>query len=110
MSESQNAKKPCESRVCPSQFEEASIASFNLLTSNLQEVYNKAHAEKEAAKEYMNEYQVMLIDFMHSLPLADNLKDELHKVVLAIQVQSHLTLLELRMYYLKLLWILKKVY
>ncbi|MNH40373.1 hypothetical protein D3C79_1016920 [compost metagenome] len=30
----------------------------------------------------------MLFDFMHSLPLADNLKDELHKVVLAAQVQS----------------------
>ncbi|MFJ7184165.1 hypothetical protein [Lysinibacillus xylanilyticus] len=29
----------------------------------------------------MNEYQVMLFDFMESLPLADNLKDELHKVV-----------------------------
>ncbi|MDM5229766.1 helix-turn-helix domain-containing protein [Lysinibacillus pakistanensis] len=64
-------------------------SSFNLLkTSNLQEVYESAHAEKEAAKEYMNEYQVMLFDFMHSLPLADNLKDELHKVVLAAQVQN----------------------
>ena len=30
----------------------------------------------------------MLFDFMNSLPLADNLKDELHKVVLATQVQS----------------------
>ena len=36
----------------------------------------------------MNEYQVMLFDFMHSLPLADNLKEELHKVVLAAQVHS----------------------
>ncbi|EON70154.1 hypothetical protein [Lysinibacillus sphaericus] len=36
----------------------------------------------------MNEYQVMLFDFMNSLPLADNLKDELHKVVLSAQVQS----------------------
>ncbi|MFJ8516386.1 hypothetical protein [Lysinibacillus xylanilyticus] len=25
---------------------------------------------------YMNEYQVMLFDFMNSLPLADNLKDD----------------------------------
>ncbi|MGE7094242.1 hypothetical protein ACQKII_22990 [Lysinibacillus sp. NPDC048646] len=32
--------------------------------------------------------QVMLFDFMDSLPLADNLKDELHKVVLATQVHS----------------------
>ncbi|MEK4171618.1 hypothetical protein MHI22_08610 [Lysinibacillus sp. FSL L8-0312] len=57
-------------------------------TSTLQEIYNNAHAEKEAHKEYMNEYQVMLLDFMNSLPLADNLKDELHKVVLATQVQN----------------------
>ncbi|WP_432703376.1 helix-turn-helix domain-containing protein [Lysinibacillus sphaericus] len=64
-------------------------SSFYLLqTSNIQEVYESAHAEKEARKEYMNEYQVMLFDFMNSLPLADSLKDELHKVVLATQVQS----------------------
>ncbi|CAM5270251.1 Helix-turn-helix domain-containing protein OS=Lysinibacillus sphaericus OX=1421 GN=LS41612_21020 PE=4 SV=1 [Lysinibacillus sphaericus] len=44
--------------------------------------------QAEKKKEYMNEYQVMLFDFMNSLPLADNLKDELHKVVLAAQVQS----------------------
>ncbi|MFJ7888601.1 hypothetical protein ACIQYL_10965 [Lysinibacillus xylanilyticus] len=36
----------------------------------------------------MNDYQVMLFDFMNSLPLADNLKDELHKCVLASQVNS----------------------
>ncbi|MCY9547271.1 helix-turn-helix domain-containing protein [Lysinibacillus xylanilyticus] len=69
--------------------EDVSIKSFNLLkTSNLQEIYNNAHAEKEAHKEYMNEYQVMLFDFMNSLPLADNLKDELHKCVMASQVNS----------------------
>ncbi len=39
-------------------------------------------------KEYMNEYQVTLFDFMNSLPLADNLKDELYKCVLASQVNS----------------------
>ncbi|MEB2280063.1 hypothetical protein LAV73_08620 [Lysinibacillus xylanilyticus] len=44
--------------------------------------------QAEKKKEYMNEYQVMLFDFMNSLPLADNLKDELHKVVLATQVQN----------------------
>ena len=71
--------------------ENQSSKSFNLSsfkTSTLQQVYNNAHAEKEACKEYMNEYQVMLLDFMNSLPLADNLKDELHKVVLASQVHS----------------------
>ena len=36
----------------------------------------------------MNEYQVMLYDFMHSLPLPDNFKDELYKVVLASNVSS----------------------
>ena len=71
--------------------ENQSSKSFNLSsfkTSTLQQVYMDAHAEKEACKEYMNEYQQMLFDFMHSLPLTDNLKDELHKVVLAAQVHS----------------------
>ncbi|WP_445479189.1 transcriptional repressor [Lysinibacillus irui] len=71
--------------------ENQSSKSFNHLsfkTSTLQEIYNNAHAEKEARKEYMNEYQVILFDFMNSLPLADNLKDELHKVVMAAQVNS----------------------
>ncbi|MCM3359820.1 helix-turn-helix domain-containing protein [Psychrobacillus sp. MER TA 171] len=65
--------------VCPPQSENQSLDSFNLLksfkTSTLQEIYNNAHAEKEAAKEFMNEYQVMLFDFMHSLPLVDGFKD-----------------------------------
>ncbi|MGE7752764.1 helix-turn-helix domain-containing protein [Lysinibacillus fusiformis] len=77
--------------VCRPQSENQPSSSFYLSsfkTSNLQEVYESAHAEKEAHKEYMNEYQVMLFDFMNSLPLADNLKDELHKVVLATQVQN----------------------
>lgn len=77
--------------VCLPQSENQPSSSFYLSsfkTSNLQEVYESAHAEKEARKEYMNEYQVMLFDFMNSLPLADNLKDELHKVVLATQVQN----------------------
>ncbi|MEK8196285.1 MULTISPECIES: helix-turn-helix domain-containing protein [unclassified Lysinibacillus] len=71
--------------------ENQSSKSFNHLsfkTSTLQEIYNNVHAEKEAHKEWMNEYQVMLFDFMNSLPLADNLKDELHKVVMASQVNS----------------------
>lgn len=64
-------------------------SSFYLLqTSNLQEVYESAHAEKEARKEYMNEYQVMLYDFMHSLPLQDDLKDQLHKCILATKMND----------------------
>ncbi len=71
--------------------ENQSSKSFNHLsfkTSTLQEIYNNAHAEKKAHKEWMNEYQAMLFDFMNSLPLTDNLKDELHKVVIAAQVNS----------------------
>ncbi len=89
MSDRQNAVKSCESSVCPPQSQNQPSSSFYLLkTSSLQEIYNNVHDEKEAHKEYMNEYQVMLFDFMNSLPLADNLKDELHKVVLATQVHS----------------------
>ncbi|MFD4492943.1 helix-turn-helix domain-containing protein [Lysinibacillus fusiformis] len=91
MSERGNAEKPCESKDEVQRTENQSSKSFNHLsfkTSTLQEIYNNAHAEKEACKEYMNEYQVMLFDFMNSLPLADNLKDELHKVVLAAQVHN----------------------
>ncbi|MGE7129551.1 helix-turn-helix domain-containing protein [Lysinibacillus xylanilyticus] len=91
MSERGKAEKTCESKVEEQQSENLSLNSFNHLsfkTSTLQEIYNNAHAEKEVRKEYMNEYQVMLFDFMNSLPLAENLKDELHKVVLATQVQT----------------------
>ncbi|WP_025114184.1 helix-turn-helix domain-containing protein [Lysinibacillus fusiformis] len=91
MSERGNAEKPCESKVEAQQTENQSSNSLNHLsfkTSTLQEIYNNAHAEKEAHKEYMNEFQVMLFEFMNSLPLADNLKEELHKVVLATQVQN----------------------
>lgn len=54
----------------------------------LQEANNLAHADRKACKEFMNEYQQMLFDFMHSLPLPDNLKDDLHKVVLASNVNT----------------------
>ncbi|MGE7942847.1 helix-turn-helix domain-containing protein [Lysinibacillus xylanilyticus] len=75
---------------CP-QSENQSSKSFNLSsfkTSTLQEVYKNAHAEKEACKEYMNEYQVMLFDFMHSLPIHDDLKDQLHKCILATEMNN----------------------
>jgi len=54
----------------------------------LQEAYNRAHADKEACKEFMNDYQVMLYEFIHSLPLPDNFVDELHKVILASNVSN----------------------
>nr|WP_054549515.1 helix-turn-helix domain-containing protein [Lysinibacillus sphaericus] len=72
---------PVQSELCESHYEPFEVVP-------LQEIYNNAHAEKEANKEYMNEYQVMLYDFMHSLPLADHLKDELYKCVLASQVET----------------------
>lgn len=79
--------------ACPPQYEDVSIKSFNLLSSkhannNLCDLENELALQAEKKKEYMNEYQQMLFDFMHSLPLADNLKDELHKVVMAAQVNS----------------------
>ncbi|MET4563365.1 putative transcriptional regulator [Lysinibacillus parviboronicapiens] len=79
--------------VCPPQSENQSSKSFNLLsskqaTNNLCDLENELALQAEKNKEYMNEYQQMLFDFMHSLPLADNLKDELHKVVLATKVQN----------------------
>ncbi|MCL1696545.1 helix-turn-helix domain-containing protein [Lysinibacillus sp. BPa_S21] len=54
----------------------------------LQEAFNQANTEKEACKEFMKDYQVMLYEFMHSLPIPDNFKDDLHKVVLASNVSN----------------------
>lgn len=79
-----NAIESNTDAVCSPQDEEGSIKSFNLLkTSNLYDVYSNIHQEKEARKEWMNEYQIMLFDFMYSLPLRDDLKDQLHKCILA---------------------------
>jgi len=91
VSQRETAQAISNDKVSESFTENQSSKSFNHLsfkTSTLQNIYNNAHAEKEAHKEYMNEYQVMLFDFMNSLPLADNLKDELYKVVLATRVQN----------------------
>lgn len=92
MSDRSKAEKPCESNVCRPQSENQPSNSFNLLSSkqanNIMSLGNELALQAEKKKEYMNEYQVKLFDFMNSLPLADNLKDELHKVVLAAQVSS----------------------
>ncbi|GED63985.1 helix-turn-helix domain-containing protein [Lysinibacillus fusiformis] len=92
MSEREKDGKHCESKVEAQQSENLSLNSFNLLSSkqanNIMSLENELALQAEKKKEYMNEYQVMLFDFMNSLPLADNLKDELHKVVLATQVQN----------------------
>ncbi|QDQ02655.1 HTH domain-containing protein [Lysinibacillus fusiformis] len=76
---------PNQSETCESHnnlFEEFSTAC------KLQAAYNVAKADRETSKEFMNEYQVMLYDFMHSLPLSNSFKDELHKVVLASNASS----------------------
>lgn len=71
---------------------ELSIKSFNLLSSkqanNIYLLGDTMASQAEKKKEYMNEWQVMLFDFLHSMPFVDQLKDELHKLVLASQVDS----------------------
>lgn len=73
-------------------YENLSIKSFNLLSSkqanNIYNLGEELALQAENKKEYMNEYQSMLYDFLHSLPFADTLKDELHKIVLASQIDS----------------------
>ncbi|MGG2114038.1 helix-turn-helix domain-containing protein [Lysinibacillus pakistanensis] len=89
VSQRETVDKASNDVVCRPQSQNQPSSSFNLLqTSSLQEIYNNAHAEKEAHKEYMNEYQVMLFDFMHSLPMRDDLKDQLHKCILATKMND----------------------
>lgn len=92
VSQRETAEEASNDAVCHPQSENQAFKSFNLLSSkqanNIMSLGNELALQAEKKKEYMNEYQVMLFDFMNSLPLADNLKDELHKVVLAAQVQN----------------------
>ncbi|MFJ5564846.1 helix-turn-helix domain-containing protein [Lysinibacillus xylanilyticus] len=92
MSQREIVDEASNDAVCHPQSDNQSSSSFNLLSSkqanNIMSLGNELALQAEKKKDYMNEYQVMLFDFMNSLPLADNLKDELHKVVLATQVQS----------------------
>ncbi|MEQ6857287.1 helix-turn-helix domain-containing protein [Lysinibacillus capsici] len=78
--------------VCHPQSENQPSSSFNLLSSkqanNIMSLGNELALQAEKKKEYMNEYQVMLYDFMHSLPLADELKDQLHKCILATKINN----------------------
>ncbi|WP_421927620.1 helix-turn-helix domain-containing protein [Lysinibacillus capsici] len=77
---------------CPPQSENQPYSSFNLLSSkqanNIMSLGNELALQVEKKKEYMNEYQVMLYDFMHSLPLQDELKDQLHKCILATKMNN----------------------
>lgn len=78
--------------VSPPQSENQSLESFNLLSSkqanNIISVGDELALQAEEKKEYMNEWQITLFDFMHSLPMKDELKDELHKVVLASEIKD----------------------
>ena len=77
---------------CPPQSENQSLESFNLLSSkqasNIISVSEELALQAEKKKEYMNEWQVMLFDFLHSLPMKDELKDDLHKVVLTSGINN----------------------
>jgi len=92
MSQREKSEKPCESKVEVQQSENLSFNSFNLLSSkqanNIMSLENELALQAEKKKEYMNEYQVMLFDFMHSLPLHVDLKDELNKCVLATKMND----------------------
>lgn len=78
--------------TCPPQSEELSIKSFNVLSSkqanNIYTVSEELYEQEENKKTYMNEYQEMLFDFMNSLPMKDELKDQLHKAVLATDLNN----------------------
>ncbi|WP_342442555.1 helix-turn-helix domain-containing protein [Lysinibacillus sp. FSL K6-0075] len=54
----------------------------------LQDAYNQANVGTAACKAFMNEYQQMLFEFMYSLPMQDNLKDQLHKCILATKINN----------------------
>ncbi|MFB7159269.1 helix-turn-helix domain-containing protein [Lysinibacillus sp. NPDC056232] len=78
--------------VCRLQSENQPSSSFNLLSSkqanNIMSLENELALQAEKKKEYMNEYQVMLFDFMHSLPIRDDLKDQLHKCIMATKMND----------------------
>lgn len=78
--------------TCPPQSEDLSIKSFNLLSSkqakDLYSLSEELAVQAEKQKAYMNEYQEMLFDFMNSLPMKDELKDQLHKAVLATDLNN----------------------
>lgn len=87
MSQRETVDEASNAAVCHPQSENQASKSFNLLSSkqanNIMSLGNELALQAEKKKEYMNEYQVMLYDFMHSLPLQDELKDQLHKCILA---------------------------
>ena len=92
MEQREEVIEPSYDEVSEPIFEEGSIKSFNHLSSkqaiNLISVAEELTSEVKEKKAFMNEWQVTLFDFLHSLPMRDDLKDQLHKVVLASQVNN----------------------
>lgn len=92
VSQRETVDKTSNDTVSKTNNENQSLDSFNLLrskqASNIICLGDKLKSEMDKKKEYMNEYQLMLYDFMHSLPLRDDLKDEMHKVVLASPINN----------------------
>ncbi|MED3875436.1 helix-turn-helix domain-containing protein [Lysinibacillus capsici] len=92
VSQRETADETSNDEVCPPQSENQASKSFNLLSSkqanNIMSLGKELALQVEKKKEYMNEYQVMLYDFMHSLPLQDELKDQLHKCILATKMND----------------------
>ena len=72
--------------------ENQSLDSFNLLrskqASNIISLGEKLSLQSSKKKEYMNEWQITLFDFLHSLPMRDDLKDQLNKAVLASRIDN----------------------
>lgn len=89
---------PTESKVERNEVENVSFNSFNLLktcstnniyTNNpiLEEDVKETCAENDNnPKEFMNEYQIMLYDFLNSLPVNESIQSEMYKAVLASNV------------------------
>lgn len=94
----ENVETLTESRVKQNENSDVSFNSFNLLkTSTTNNLYTNAlengtdekdtHNEIDNdPKEFMNEYQVMLYDFLNGLPVQNSLKGELYKTVLASNI------------------------
>ncbi|WP_233190363.1 MULTISPECIES: helix-turn-helix domain-containing protein [unclassified Sporosarcina] len=74
------------------QSETQSFNSFNLLSSkqanNIIRGGEQLALESENKKAFMNEWQVMLYDLFYSLPLKNELKAQLHKFVLATEINN----------------------
>lgn len=91
---------PTESKIERNEVENVSFNSFNLLktcsTNNIytntpifEEDVKEACAENDNnPKEFMNEYQIMLYDFLNSLPVNESIQSEMYKAVLASNVTN----------------------